>query len=204
MVEVLVGSMLISLLHTIIPSHWLPVIVIGRQKKWTLSEILEVSFFITLAHAISTIGIGLVLGFIGKRIAVDVEQFTHYIIPGLLVLIGLMFLYRHHTHQHAHMNLNKVKNRSKRNIILTLATAMFLSPCMEIETYFLMAGAISRSLVLFVSFTYFFTTIIGVLVIVRITYKGLLKFDSHKLEHNAGIIGGWTLILTGIFSFFVQ
>ncbi len=35
-------------------------------------------------------------------------------------------------------------------------------------------------------------------------YKGLLNFNSHILEHNAGIVNGITLVVTGIITFFVH
>jgi len=39
---------------------------------------------------------------------------------------------------------------------------------------------------------------------VRMTYRGLLKLNWHAIEHNAGIITGITLILTGVLSYFLH
>jgi len=51
---------------------------------------------------------------------------------------------------------------------------------------------------------YSIITIAGMLIWIRIVYKGLLKLNWHKWEHNAGIITGLVLIITGIVSFFIS
>ena len=51
---------------------------------------------------------------------------------------------------------------------------------------------------------YSIVTIAGMLIWIRIVYKGLLKLNWHKWEHNAGIITGLILIITGIISFFIN
>jgi hypothetical protein len=43
MISIITGSLIISLLHAVIPNHWLPVIAIGRKEKWTLEEITYVT-----------------------------------------------------------------------------------------------------------------------------------------------------------------
>lgn len=39
------GIATVSLLHSFIPTHWLPFSVVGRVQKWTLSRTLLVSMF---------------------------------------------------------------------------------------------------------------------------------------------------------------
>jgi hypothetical protein len=44
------GIATVSLLHSFIPTHWLPFSIVGRAQKWTLSRTLIVSesfFFIS-------------------------------------------------------------------------------------------------------------------------------------------------------------
>ena len=37
------GIATVSLLHSFIPTHWLPFSIVGRAKKWTLSRTLFVN-----------------------------------------------------------------------------------------------------------------------------------------------------------------
>lgn len=204
MVSIITGSVLISLLHAIIPNHWLPVLAIGKKEGWSLAETTRITFIAGLAHVVSTIIIGILLGLIGEELANHVDHFTHIIAPAMLILLGLYFLRQHYQHKHFHLEKEKLEKKTKASIITALMIAMFLSPCMEIEAYFLLAGTKGWHMMALIAIMYSVITITGMLIWVRIVYKGLLKLNWHKWEHNAGIITGLTLITTGIISFFIQ
>ncbi len=204
MYSIITGALIISLLHAVIPNHWLPVIAIGRKENWTLQEVTKVTLVCALAHGVSTILIGIILGFVGAKLDAGVLNFTNIIAPLTLIAIGLIFIYRHHRHKHFHIDEDLKKKRSKSAIISALVIAMFFSPCMEIEAYFLLAGTYQTWLIWFIAAMYLIITTAGMLLLVRFAYKGILKLNWHTLEHNAGIITGVTLVATGILSFFIK
>lgn len=204
MYSIIIGSIILSLLHATIPNHWLPVIAIGRKEKWSVAEVTQVTFISAISHGLSTIVIGFVLGFIGAEMAVKIENFTHYIAPFVLIILGLLFIYRHHYHKHFHLSDEIKKKKSKKAIIIALVLAMFLSPCMEIEAYFLLAGTQAPWLIWFIAALYLVITTSGMVLLVRFAYLGVLKLNWHTLEHNAGIVTGLTLVATGILAFFIQ
>ena len=204
MYSIIIGSLLISLLHAIIPNHWLPVLAIGKKEGWSLAETSRITFIAGIAHVISTIIIGLLLGLIGSELTEHIEHFTHIIGPSVLILMGLYFIRQHYKHNHFHLQKELIEKKTKSSIILALVIAMFLSPCMEIEAYFLLAGAEGWYVMAGIAAMYSIITIAGMLIWIRIVYKGLLKLNWHKWEHNAGIITGLVLIITGIISFFIN
>ncbi len=203
MITLIAGSLFLSVLHAIIPNHWLPILAIGKKEQWTLAQTTRVTLIAGMAHAISTVLIGMVLAFIGSTLSAAVESFTTYIAPSVLIGLGLFYIYQHSRHHHFHMHGHPEKVSHSR-IILSLATAMFFSPCFEIEPYFLLAGSQGLLFAALLALGYAVVTVTGMVVWVRITYRGLLKLNWHAIEHNAGIITGVTLILTGILSFFIQ
>ncbi|MBC7510928.1 MAG: hypothetical protein H7320_19615 [Ferruginibacter sp.] len=204
MYSIFIGSVLLSLLHAVIPNHWLPVLAIGKKDNWTLQEVTKVTFISGLAHALSTIVIGIILGFLGLQLASKIQYFTHFIAPAVLILLGVFFIYQHHRHKHFHLHQVSKLSLSKTKIIMALVVAMFLSPCLEIEAYFLMAGTKGWWAVATIAALYLTISVTGMVVWVRLVYKGMLKLNWHTLEHKAGIITGWTLIITGIISFFIS
>ena len=204
MFSIISGALVISLLHAVIPNHWLPIIAIGRKEEWTTAEVTKVTFACAIAHGISTILIGVVLSFLGAKLDNNLAHFTNIIAPVILIAIGLIFIYRHHRHKHFHIDSELKRKKSKSAIITALVIAMFFSPCMEIEAYFLLAGTQARWLVVFIALMYLVITTTGMIFLVRYAYKGLLKLNWHSLEHNAGIITGVTLVATGIITFFIQ
>lgn len=204
MFSIISGSIILSLLHATIPNHWLPVIAIGRKEKWTVGEVTQVTFIAAIAHGLSTIIIGFALGFIGAKMAAEIENFSRYVAPLILIVLGVLFIYRHHNHKHFHLSDSIKKKQSKKTIIIALVLAMFLSPCMEIEAYFLLAGSQAPWLIWFIATLYLLITTGGMVLLVRFAYLGVLKLNWHKLEHNAGIVTGVTLVATGILAFFIH
>jgi nickel/cobalt transporter (NicO) family protein len=200
--SILIGSLLISLLHALIPNHWLPILAIGRKQHWSLPEIMRVTLLSGLAHILSTIGIGIILGMIGSELSESIEQFTKIIAPSILILLGFYFIRQHYQHHHFHVNDKKIATKSKGKIIAALFIAMFLSPCMEIEAYFLLAGTKGWWFLSGIAGMYAFITLTGMLLWVRFAFNGLIKLNWHSLEHNAGIITGSILVITGILSFY--
>ncbi|MES2374480.1 MAG: hypothetical protein V4557_18025 [Bacteroidota bacterium] len=204
MYNILVGSILLSLLHAVIPNHWLPVLAIGRKENWSIGEVTKVTFLSGLAHALSTIIIGIVLGLLSIQLSDSIEYFTKLVAPVLLIAMGTFFIYQHHRHKHFHLHEVPKPSLSKTKVILALVIAMFLSPCMEIEAYFLLAGTRGIWAVLLIAGLYLIISVSGMVLWVRLAYKGILKLNWHTLEHNAGIITGWTLVITGILSSFIS
>jgi putative Mn2+ efflux pump MntP len=203
MITLITGSLILSVLHALIPNHWLPVLAISKKENWTLSQTTSVTFIAGLAHALSTVLIGVIIGVVGVSLSSTVENFTHYIAPAVLIGIGLFYIYQHHRHKHFHLHSSPVINE-KSKVIITLVIAMFFSPCFEIEAYFLLAGTKGWWMILLIAILYTVVTVSGMVLWVRLTYKGLVKLNWHALEHNAGIITGITLLLTGILSFFIH
>lgn len=204
MYNIIIGSLLLSLLHAVIPNHWLPVLAIGRKENWTLREVTNVTFLSGLAHALSTISIGIILGLLGLNLANNIQYFTHFIAPAVLILLGIFFIYQHHRHKHFHLHQAPKPSLPKSRIIWALVFAMFLSPCMEIEAYFLLAGTKGLWAIVTIAALYLFISVSGMVLWVRLAYLEILKLNWHALEHKAGIITGWTLVVTGIISFFIS
>jgi len=202
MIALITGSLLLSVLHALIPNHWLPVLAISRKENWTLNQTTSVTLLAGLAHALSTVLIGVAIGLAGVTLADHVDSFAGIIAPSILILLGLFYVYQHHRHKHFHLHAQP-EVLSKRKAVITIAIAMFFSPCFEIEAYFLIAGTYGWPMIVLLSILYTVVTVSGMVIWVRLTYKGLVKLNWHTLEHNAGIITGVTLILTGLVAFFI-
>lgn len=203
MYSIVIGSLIISLLHAVIPNHWLPVLAIGKKENWNLNETEKVTFIAGLAHVISTVIIGIFIGIIGIELSDTIKGFTQIIAPSILILIGFYFIRQHYEHHHFHLQKQEIVKKPKNKIIAALVLAMFLSPCLEIEAYFLVAGTKGWWVLAVIALMYSIVSIAGMLLWIRFAYKGLLKLNWHKWEHNAGLISGGVLIVTGILSFFI-
>lgn len=189
---------MISLFHAIIPNHWLPILAISTKEKWGLPKTLITTFWAALAHVISTVGIGIALGLLGYTLDQTTGKLMNIIAPVVLIFMGAWFIWQHHRHKHFHIHPGIKKGMSTSRIIGLLVLAMFFSPCLEITSLYFAAGVYGWSLILLISLIYACLTILGMSVWIIIVYRGLLKTNWHKIEHNSGIISGIALIVSGI------
>ncbi len=104
----------LGLVHTVIgPDHYLPFIVIGRARHWTLRKTLVISFLAGLGHILSSV----VLGFLGLALGLavarleGVESARGTVASWLLIGFGLAYFTwgmrrawkdKPHTHRHLH------------------------------------------------------------------------------------------------------
>jgi len=202
MEQILISTIVISGLHALIPNHSLPILAIGKKYDWSLFKMSMVTIAAALAHILSTISIGLIIGFAGVNLHQELSIVFRVFTPLILILLGVYFLWQHHIHNHFHLDQLKGKDQSDRKIISWIITAMFFAPCLEIEAVFFAASNFGWQTIFMVALVFGGSTILGMLFWIIIGSKLFGRFDSHKIEHNIGIVTGITLILTGVFFFF--
>jgi putative Mn2+ efflux pump MntP len=126
MEQLILGTLTLSILHAVIPSHWLPLVAIGRRENWTPYKVMRITVLAAGGHILSTLLIGAMIGLLGWQLAAWVNHFTHIHAPSILVILGIFFIYRHHKHKHFHIDEPSGKFTDKQ-IIFTLVATMFLS-----------------------------------------------------------------------------
>jgi nickel/cobalt transporter (NicO) family protein len=148
MYQIVIGSLILSTIHALIPNHWLPLIAVGKMEKWTQNQTLWATVITGFAHTLSTIIIGIVVGLIGYKLSSSYSVISETIAPSILIGLGIIYVildFRSHNHHH---DINDVvtdmgQKKSRWAAILTsLSIAMFLTPCIEIEAYYFQAGSI--------------------------------------------------------------
>jgi nickel/cobalt exporter len=205
MSQIILGSIALSLIHAVIPSHWLPFVTIGKTQGWDKEQLLKTTFLAGLAHTFSTTIIGLLVSFAGFQLSEEQAIVTGTIVPLFLLILGLWFVMQHYrAHAHSHIDEKMVKGKTYNKLLLSLVGMMFLSPCFEISAYFLSAGAMGWQAVLAIIFIYNVLTISGMLMMVSAGSRGISSIHVHWLEHNEQLITGITLCGLAVFSYFVE
>ena len=210
MYQIFIGSLILSAIHALIPNHWLPLIAVGKTEKWTQSQTLWATVITGVAHTLSTIIIGIVVGLVGFKLADRYSLISETIAPAILIGLGMIYValdFRTHTHHHEIKSMVKVpgKNKSRWVAILTsLSVAMFLTPCIEIEAYYFQAGTIGWIGIVIVSAVYLMTTLMIMLFLVSLGMKGAKTFRSAFLEHHEKATTGFVLVVLGLLALFVK
>jgi nickel/cobalt transporter (NicO) family protein len=208
--QIFIGSLILSVIHALIPNHWIPLIAVSKSEKWTNKETLSATFITGFSHTASTIIIGIIVGFAGIKLSESYSYITKIAAPVILLSLGIIYLLidlRASHHHHHHFEINDLSLKDKKSnwaIIISLSIAMFLTPCVEIEAYYFQAATIGWIGILMVSLVYLLITLIIMLTLVYLGLKGVNKFKSHYLEHHEKRITGVVLIILGFLAYFVE
>ncbi len=204
--QIISGALLLSLVHAAIPNHWLPIVTVGKAEKWSMNETLRATILIGAAHIASTILFGVLIGIAGLQLSARYAEFSHIVAPAILAILGLIYIgadLMRGGHHH-HDNFEATGKHTKAAIISSMVVAMFFSPCVELDVYFLPAGALGAIAIAMVSVVYLITTILMMTILVYVATKGLNRLNWHALEHHERLLTGTILVILAIATFFME
>lgn len=207
MLQIILSSILLSVIHASIPNHWLPLIMIAKAEKWKQSQTLLATAICGFAHIASTILIGILVGWAGYELSSNYQWVSAYAAPAILIGLGIIYIFLNilrHEHWHHHHVHSSSAGRTMVYIITSLSIGMFFSPCIELEAYYFTAGSYGWTGILAVSIIYLTITVSAMLLLVYLGLKGIQKLNLHFLEHYEKATLGAILIITGILAWIIN
>ncbi len=216
----------IGFVHTVLgPDHYLPFIVIGRARKWSLPKTLFISFLCGLGHVLSSI----ILGFIGIALGVAVfrleavESFRGGLAAWLLISFGFAYFiwgfhralrkkpHKHihihadgekhehsHTHEAAHSHIHE--ETTKTNLTPWILFTIFVfGPC-EPLIPLIMYPAAKHNIegLAIVALAFGLTTILTMLAIIAVSSWGVSFLRLGRLERYAHALAGAMIFVSGL------
>ncbi|MFB0516558.1 MAG: hypothetical protein ACETWG_08135 [Candidatus Neomarinimicrobiota bacterium] len=217
----------IGFLHTLTgPDHYLPFIVIGRAKRWSLAKTLSLTLVCGVGHILGSVVLGLVGIAAGLALhhLVDIESLRGEIAAWGLIAFGLLYMVwglrrayrkRPHTHRHAHLDGQvhthehthsadhvHIHEEEARSVSLTpwvLFIIFVLGPCEPLIPLLLFPAAKSSMAgVALIAGIFGLVTISTMLGIVGLAYAGVQRLPLGNLERYAHALAGGTLALSGL------
>jgi len=218
----------IGFVHTVTgPDHYLPFIVIGRARNWSLARTLGVTTLCGIGHVLGSV----VLGLIGIGLGVAVGQLD--IIEGvrgdiaawLLISFGLVYAVwglrkalrdkphthvhrhsdgsshsHHHSHHHEHSHVHDEGSGSRRNLTPWALFIIFvLGPCEPLIPILMYPAATSSfGGLLLVAGIFSVVTITTMLMMVFLAQRGIRLIPMQRIERYAHVIAGVTILGSGL------
>jgi len=215
----------IGFIHTIVgPDHYIPFIVMGEARRWTIRRTMLITFLCGLGHVLSSV----IVGFIGIGAGISLskleffESFRGNIAAWLLIAFGLVYmlislrsLYRkkkhlhahHHTdgtdheHEHGHFSGHShIHLENKKNMTPWILFLIFvLGPC-EPLIPIVMYPAAENNIhgVIIVSLLFSVVTIATMMSVVLSFRLGLSRINLRPLERYVNVIAGATILASGL------
>ena len=215
----------LGLIHTALgPDHYLPFIMMGRARRWSLPKTAWITFLCGLGHVLSSVVLGLVGYFVGIQVMKleTFEAFRGSIAAWLLIGFGFAYFvwgvhrairnkpHRHvhvhddegehehdHTHTHEHTHVHHEK---KANITPWILFTIFVfGPCEPLIPLLMYPAAESSfwGMVL-VAGVFSVATIGTMMLIVMMTSWGVSFAKLGRLERYTHATAGAVICLSGL------
>lgn len=190
------GIATVSLLHSFIPTHWLPFSIVARAQRWPLSRTLLVTAFGGVLHVVSTALLGITAVTMANTIAG--EETVHKLASLLLIVLGgsyiLLFALGKGGHGHAH------NHPMEKMAVAGLVLVPALSPCATTLPVFLAVGN-SSSMMILAIIVLLFSTITVMTSLVALSFYGASQIKFHWVERYDKILVGSVLCLVGVLTY---
>ena len=226
MIILLSTAAFLGFFHTLLgPDHYLPFIVMGKARKWSMAKTTWITVLCGMGHVASSV----LLGFIGIALGmavtklVVVESFRGNLAAWALIAFGLVYFvwgirrawknkpHQHshfhtdgHTHIHAHVHTEKHAHvhemENKGNITpWVLFTIFVLGPC-EPLIPIIMYPAAKENVVglLLVTLIFGAVTILTMVGIVIASTWGINRLPLRKVERFSHALAGGSICLCGL------
>ncbi len=215
----------IGFIHTLIgPDHYLPFIVMGEARAWSIRKTMLITFLCGVGHVLSSV----VVGFIGIAAGLSLskleffESFRGNIAAWLLIAFGLIYMLfslrrlykkKRHAHQHnhtdgmthehehdhfsghSHIHIGDRKNMTPWILFLIFV----LGPCEPLIPILMYPAAANNvSGVILVSLLFSVVTIATMMSIVLAFRLGLSRINLKPLEQYVNVIAGATIAVSGL------
>ncbi|XP_020087638.1 uncharacterized protein LOC109709718 [Ananas comosus] len=190
------GIATVSLLHSFIPTHWLPFSIVGRAQNWSLSTTLLITAFGGVLHVVSTSLLGITAVTMANTIAG--EETVHKLASLLLIFLGasyiVLFALGKGGHSHAH------NHPMEKMAVAGLVLVPALSPCATTLPVFLAVGN-SSSMMILAIIVLLFSTITVMTSLVALSYYGASQIKFHWVERYDKLLVGSVLCLVGTLTY---
>lgn len=184
------AGFVVAFMHAILPTHWLPFVLVGREQRWSAGKTLGVTALASLGHVAFTVIIGAVVVAIGMAAQPQLQQYFKWVVAALLVGLGLFYLLRE-SHRHPDKPRRYLSDRAA---IAGLVLLLTLSPCEAFIGVY--STAIDHGWLGFALLSVVLLTATGgaMMLFTGLTLAGARFVKLDALQAKESIILGWALI----------
>ena len=203
----LLGTAGIAVLHTLAgPDHYLPFIVMGKARRWSVARTTFWTVLCGLGHVGSSVGLallGVMLGYGLERVQF-IEGFRGNLAAWAMIAFGLVYLVwglkraaRHQPHGHGHDHTHGEAEGFRLTPWILFTISVF-GPCetmIPLVMYPAARGSWSDVWSVVVSFSVL--TVGTMLAVVLLALQGIRLLPELKLSRYSHALAGGTVLLAG-------
>jgi hypothetical protein len=196
----------VGVLHTLVPDHWAPIVVIARARKWSPARTGRAAALAGIGHVTSTLALGAVIWIAGATAAVRFGHAVSIISAAALIAFGLWFAYggwkeaRASTHAHPHAHEHKHPAHDSAGSRTALLLILGSSPMIEGIPAFLAASTYGVPLLATMAVVFAAATITTYVVTCVGGVVGLRRTSLGPLERYGEVLSGALVAAVGVYA----
>ncbi|HOO85917.1 MAG TPA: sulfite exporter TauE/SafE family protein [Prolixibacteraceae bacterium] len=221
----LLSAASLGFVHTLLgPDHYLPFIVLSKARKWTQAKTLWITFVSGIGHVAGSV----IIGIIGIAMGISLHRLEAFeaqrgnIVGWLIAFFGLMYTFygfykylKNSTHSHIHSfllpsKLKKLKHLpneddttdrdSWKSLTPWVLFLIFVfGPCeVLIPLLIFPAAEFSSFGIVLVSIVFGLATVLTMLIMVFLGYRGFKLIKFKPLEKYMHLIAGLVILIAGV------
>ncbi len=227
-VPLLLGAaVVVAVLHSILPDHWVPLAVVGRTQRWSLFRVARVSALASAGHVVASVVLAGIIAAIGLQFQRQLETQQGHIVGAVLILTGVGFLiwgltghghshdYDHghshdhetaHAHEEGHTHTDEATPAPQQTLARRLAAVavpfgVAASPDLTILPVALAASAVGRGAVVGVIVVFALLTMATFIGLTVLATLAGYQIKGEWLERHATTITAVVLIAIGVVAY---
>jgi hypothetical protein len=195
----------VAFMHAALPTHWLPFVLVGRDRQWPARKTLGVTLMAGAGHVLVTVALGVLVLAGGLVIQPHIAAVFPYIAGGLPIALGLYYLLRHSTRARPLAGEKAPALYATDAAAVTgLVALLAVSPCEAFLPVYLAgaphgwAGFLALSLVLTLA------TALGMVLFTSLSLAGADRLKLVALQGYEQAILGAALVVLGVIVLLVE
>jgi len=201
----LIGAALVGMLHMSAPDHWVTVLMMGRNLRWTRARIFGVSLATASGHVVLSVilGLGVVLvGIVFSRLIslyLDLGIGAIMVVVGLVVGIKSLLSWSREGHDGREKAEAPEAGRLARSISYFAVLGAALSPDLSITPIFLAAIPAGFYFALELSLVFAAASVLTLLLLVQLGSAGLVRALERVPEKYNDALVGFVIAVVGLY-----
>ncbi len=196
------GGFVAAFLHAILPTHWLPFVLVGRAQGWGLTRTLVAAAVAGLAHIASTALVGSLIVMAGLALDRWVEGLLPHLSAVLLFLFGAFYLARAMLRRPAIAGGPDFETPEPRvsdgAALWGLIALMALSPGEVLLPLYLSAATEGLAVLVMLTLSFAVGTVLGMVLLTGVARAGFSILKLERWARYEGAILGLALIGLGL------
>ena len=199
----LVGAVAgVGVLHTIMPDHWVPIMLMARERSWSPSGTARAALQAGAGHVLSTLAIGIIVWIAGVAFARRFGALVDLAASAALIAFGVCFAVAGWReirrgpapHSHGETDAHGHQSSGRTGLLLILGS----SPMVEGLPAFFAAARYGFALIVLMGLVFAASTIATYVLLCVSSAAGLGRVRLGALERYGEVLSGSLIALIGI------